>query len=242
MNVRMISYLRVSGGRGQTAAGLGIEGQRQSVAEYIAATGAKLEQEFVEVESGKRADRPQLAAALAMARMTGSILVVARLCRLSRDAHFLLGLEQSGVEFVACDMPAANRLTVRLMAILAQEERERISTATKRALRAAREVRGIRLGGWRGGPKVDPALGRAALKKAADAFARDVGPVAAEMRLNGLSLRQIASYMAERGIRTPRGGAWTAASVRALLARNAEIIVEAARKKSFASFTISAVT
>jgi hypothetical protein len=122
MGSKVVSYLRVSGGRGQRADGLGIEAQRLAVADYCAGHDAKLVREFVEVESGKVNSRPQLAEALTLARMTGSVLVVARLCRLSRDAAFLIGLEQSGIEFVACDVPSANRLTVRLMAVLAQEE------------------------------------------------------------------------------------------------------------------------
>jgi DNA invertase Pin-like site-specific DNA recombinase len=224
MGSKVVSYLRVSGGRGQRADGLGIEAQRLAVADYCAGHDAKLVREFVEVESGKVNSRPQLAEALTLARMTGSVLVVARLCRLSRDAAFLIGLEQSGIEFVACDVPSANRLTVRLMAVLAQEERERISARTKAALKAAREVRGVKLGGWRGGPLVDGNLGRAVLRKVADDFARDAGPVATQMRGTGASLHQIAVRLIAQGIRTPRGGdGWTATSVHRLLTRHATL-------------------
>lgn len=216
----LVSYLRVSGGRGQRADGLGIEAQRQAVKDHCATTGSQVLREIVEVESGRRNDRPQLAEALAHARVTNSVLCVARLDRLSRDAAFLFELERSGVEIVACDMPTANRLTVRLMAVLAQEEAERISARTKAALAAAK-LRGTTLGGWRGGAKVDGAMGRAALSTTADAYARDAGPVAARLRAGGASLGQIASHMAMEGIRTARGGSgWTATAVRRLLARH----------------------
>jgi DNA invertase Pin-like site-specific DNA recombinase len=98
----------------------------------------ELAEAFTEIESSKNADRPQLARALDACRLTAGVLVVAKLDRLSRDAHFLLGLEKAGVEFVAADMPNANRLTVRLMAVIAQEEREMISARTKAALAAAK--------------------------------------------------------------------------------------------------------
>jgi DNA invertase Pin-like site-specific DNA recombinase len=151
--------------------------------------------------------------------LTGAVLVIAKLDRLSRDARFLLGLEKAGVEFVAADMPNANRLTVRLMAVIAQEEREMISARTKAALAAAK-ARGTKLGGDRGGPKVDPALGRAARARAADDYARQVGPIAlAELQTTGSSYGHAAAVLTARGIRTPRGGKWTRAAVRSLIQR-----------------------
>jgi DNA invertase Pin-like site-specific DNA recombinase len=150
----------------------------------------------------------------------GATLVIAKLDRLSRDAHFLLGLEKAGVDFVAVDMPNANRLTVRLMAVIAQEEREMISARTKAALAAAK-ARGVKLGGKQANHRnVDPALGMAARIRASDDFAHGVGPVAAELRQGGMSFRQIVAELNRRGIRTMRGGAWTAATVRNVLLRS----------------------
>jgi DNA invertase Pin-like site-specific DNA recombinase len=151
------------------------------------------------------------------------VLVIAKLDRLSRDAHFLLGLEKAGVEFLAADMPNANRLTVRLMAVIAQEEREMISARTKAALAAAK-ARGTKLGGCRGGPKVDPAQGRSARTHTADEFARKVGPIALEAWLATWSRKSsygdVAAILTASGIRTPRGGQWTRAAVRSLIQRH----------------------
>ena len=163
---RFVAYYRVSTAR-QGRSGLGLEAQREAVRAFMGGSTRELAEAFTEIESGKHDDdRPQLARALDACRLTGAVLVIAKLDRLSRDAHFLLGLEKAGVEFVAADMPNANRLTVRLMAVIAQEEREMISARTKAALAAAK-ARGTKLGGNRGGPKVDSAKGREARSRAA---------------------------------------------------------------------------
>jgi DNA invertase Pin-like site-specific DNA recombinase len=135
---KFVSYLRVSTAR-QGASGLGLEAQRATVAAYVAPDS--ILREFVEVESGKRADRPQLAAAIAFARMTGARLVIAKLDRLARNVAFVANLMDSGVDFVACDMPEANRLTVHIMAAMAEAEARAISERTKAAL-AAKRARG----------------------------------------------------------------------------------------------------
>jgi DNA invertase Pin-like site-specific DNA recombinase len=132
---KWISYLRVSTKR-QGKSGLGLEAQRHAVDEFLNG-GRSLVKEFVEVESGKRADRPQLEASLKACRAYGAKLVIAKLDRLSRDAHFLLGIEKAGVDFVAADMPNANRLTVGIMAMLAEEERRMLSKRTKDAVEIA---------------------------------------------------------------------------------------------------------
>jgi len=221
-NARFVAYYRVSTAQ-QGRSGLGLDAQREAVRVFLAGRADELAEEFTEVESGKKADRPQLARALDACRLTGDVLVIAKLDRLSRDAHFLLGLEKAGVEFVAADMPNANRLTIRLMAVIAQEEREMISARTKAALAAAK-ARGTKLGGNRGGPKVDSAQGRAARSGKADDYARQVGPIAMEAwRAAGAqkgSYGQAAAALTARGVRTPRGGKWTRAAVRTLIQRH----------------------
>src|SRR6478672_7066864 len=142
---KFVSYLRVSTKR-QGDSGLGLEAQRAAVETWLNGGRWQLVEEHVEVESGKRDDnRPALAKAFDACRAFNAKLVIAKLDRLSRDAHFLLGLEKAGVEFVAVDMPHANRLTVGIMALVAEQEREAISQRTKAALNAAK-ARGTRLG------------------------------------------------------------------------------------------------
>lgn len=177
-------------------------------------TGGRVLGEFTEVESGKDNSRPKLAEAMERCRLTGAVLLIAKLDRLSRDAHFLLGLEKAGVEFIAADMPNANRLTVGIMALVAQQEREAISARTKAALAEAK-ARGKKLGGYReGAPKVDHRLSVASRRGRAEAFRASVGPMVRVMREDGMSLRQIAQRLGEKGIRTAAGGcAWTAAGV-----------------------------
>ena len=216
MDGRYISYLRVSTAK-QERSGLGLEAQRAAVATYLNGGSWTLLSEFVESESGKHNDRVQLAAAMKMCRMTGSTLVIAKLDRLSRNAAFLIGLKDAGVDFVAADMPNANKLTVGIMALVAEQERDAISRRTKDALAAAK-ARGKVLGGWKGSEsRGDLAVARAALAEKTASFAADVSPIVREMREQGLSLRQIAAKLTADGIRTPRGGNWTATAVTRLL-------------------------
>jgi DNA invertase Pin-like site-specific DNA recombinase len=155
-----------------------------------------------------------------MCRLTGATLVIAKLDRLSRNVAFLANLMNSSVEFVACDNPHATRFTTHILAAVAEHEREMISQRTKVALRAAK-ARGEALGGDRGyRPNAASAeRARQARSKAADTFAAGVGPIIREMRETGCSLRQVAGKLAERGIRTSRGGGWTADAVRQVLLR-----------------------
>jgi DNA invertase Pin-like site-specific DNA recombinase len=221
MDGKWISYLRVSTDR-QGKSGLGIEAQRNSVAEYLNGGSWKLVKEFVEVESGKRTDRPMLAEAIKACRAYGAKLVIAKLDRLSRDAHFLLGLEKAGIDFVAADMPNANRLTVGIMAMVAEEERRMISKRTKDALAAAKR-RGTKLGGDRGvvPSKRARALATESLQARAASRAADIAPIIKELQAAGAeSLRAIAAGLNEAGIPTPRGqGEWSAVQVQRVLAR-----------------------
>jgi DNA invertase Pin-like site-specific DNA recombinase len=214
---RFVAYYRVSTAK-QGQSGLGLEAQRAAVLDYLNGGKWSLLAEFTEVESGKHDDRPELAKAFAQCKLTGSVLLIAKLDRLSRDACFLLGLEKAGIEFVACDMPNANRLTVGIMAVVAQEERRMISERTRAALQAARE-RGVKLGGCRGASAPDTSLATAARVAKANAHADMLAPVLAE--LHGMSLHQTAIELTQRGIVTPRGGAWTATAVRRVMLRHA---------------------
>lgn len=150
-NGRFISYLKVSTAR-QGSSGLGLEAQREAVSRYLNGGSWTLVQELVEVESGKRNDRPQIAEAVRLCRLHKASLVIAKLDRLARNVHFISSLMESGVDFVACDFPEANRLTVPILAAVAEHEATMISNRTKAALRVAK-VRGVTLGGLRGGPQ-----------------------------------------------------------------------------------------
>ena len=220
---RLVAYERVSTAR-QGASGLGLEAQRKVIDEFAVSRGAEVLARFTEVESGRKAERPELLKALHLAKVTGATLVIAKLDRLSRNAAFLLALRDSGVRFVAVDMPEANDLTVGIMALVAQAEREAVSRRTKEALAVAK-ARGVKLGNPNGAAslrragKGGEAL-RAAVSANADGFAADLVPVVADIRAKGhLSLRSIATELTARGIRTRRGGAWGAGNVTGLLGR-----------------------
>jgi DNA invertase Pin-like site-specific DNA recombinase len=149
--------------------------------------------------------------------------VIARLDRLSRDAHFLLGLEKAGVDFVAADAPHANRLTVGIMALVAEEERKHISANTKSALAAAK-ARGVKLGGYRAGAGLSAeahARSRAAIQARANGRAADIAGTIAALQAGGAnSLRTIAAGLTAQGIPTPRGnGEWSAVQVQRVLDR-----------------------
>ena len=218
---RFVSYYRVSTDR-QGRSGLGLEAQRETVRAYLSNGGWPPAAEFTEVESGKMDARPELAKALALCRLTGATLVVAKLDRLARNVRFLLevieGSGKAGVVF--CDLPQLSgptgRFVLQQMAAVAELEAGLISQRTKAAL-AASKARGTKLGGYRGGPVVDSSLGRAALARRAAAFAGQVRPIASKLREDGLSLRRIAAALTEQGVSTSRGGAWTAAAVSAVL-------------------------
>src|SRR3954452_7952675 len=180
-----VAYYRVSTAR-QGRSGLGLEAQQKAVRDYLNGGSWSLLAELVEVESGKRdANRPKLQHALPLCRLHDAMLVIAKLDRLSRDAHFLLGLQKAGVRFVAADMPEANEMVVGLMAVIAQAERQMISRRTKEALAAAK-ARGVRLGGDRGNLSSDSARGRplaiAARQMKARERAADLAPVIADLR------------------------------------------------------------
>ena len=212
---RFVAYYRVSTER-QGRSGLGLEAQKHAVATFING-GSELVAEFTETESGKQDERPELAKAMAACRRYRAKLVIAKMDRLSRNLLFIASLMESGVEFVAVDNPIANKLTVHILAAVAQHEREMISQRTKDALAAAKR-RGVRLGN----PKLAEArkLGHAANREAAKRFAANVLPVIKDIQAHGaVSKAAIAAKLNERRVPTALGGKWGHAQVGAVIAR-----------------------
>jgi DNA invertase Pin-like site-specific DNA recombinase len=221
---KAVAYYRVSTAK-QGISGLGLEAQRSSVEALCLARGWEIiAPPFTEVESGKRNDRPELLKAIERCKMMGATLVVAKLDRLSRDAAFLLTLQNSDLPFIAADMPNANNFTVGIMALVAQQEREAISTRTKEAMQAAK-ARGVVFGNPNGAaalrrsPSGSPS-GVASLKRKADQHAERLRPVITQLQGEGvISLERIAKALNEAGMVTPRNARWHTSSVRNLLAR-----------------------
>jgi len=193
--------------------------QRNAVETFLNGGDWNMVKEYVEVESGKHSDRPQLHAALAACRVYGAKLVIAKMDRLSRNAHFLLGLQEAGVDFVAADMPNANRLTVGIMAMVAEQEGKAISERTKAALAEAKR-RGVKLGGDRGVIPDADSRKRAgeAVQRRVQRRAADLSPTVRQIQATGInSLQGIARALNGMGITTARGGQWDATQVKRLL-------------------------
>lgn len=223
---KFVTYYRVSTLK-QGQSGLGLDAQKSAVKDYIDSHSGVELATFTEVESGKLNTRPQLEAALLRCRQAHATLLVAKLDRLSRNAAFLFNLRDSGVKFQALDIPEANTLTLGVMAVLAQHEREIISGRTKAAL-AARRARGKPLGTPRDLSAYaarGSALARAVNTEKAKTRAVLVAPAIKSARSAGCtSLRQVAEHLDELGITTPRGKAWTATAV-----ANAEKLIKGTR-------------
>jgi DNA invertase Pin-like site-specific DNA recombinase len=224
-----VTYLRVSTDR-QGKSGLGLEAQRKAVADHVAGKG-EIAAEYVEIESGKKNDRPQLARALAEAKRIGAVLLIAKLDRLARNVAFIANLLEAGVEIAAADMPEANRFLLHVMAAVAEHEAQAISDRTRAALAAAK-ARGVALGWSMPGRAAEQrhAARKGAERNArkADQHAANVLPVICQVAACGASLRQIAGELNTRGIKTARGGLWYAATVRNVMARENEIEAQAA--------------
>lgn len=211
-----VAYYRVSTDK-QGKSGLGLEAQRVAVEDFLNGGNWELVEEFTEVESGSRNDRPELERAMAACRKHKATLVIAKLDRLARNVAFVANLMESGVEFVAVDMPQANKLTVHILAAVAEHEREMISQRTRDALAAAK-ARGVKLGN----PNIAMARakGQLVIKSKADKHAQNILPVITAIRDAGVtSLRGIANALNQRGIETARGGSWHAASVGRIIRR-----------------------
>lgn len=217
---RFIAYYRVSTGR-QGRSGLGLDAQRAAVDTYLKGGTSELAGEFVEVETGKRGDRPKLIAALEACRKSRATLVIAKLDRLARNTKFLLTLIDSGANVLFCDLPqvqgAMGRFLVTQMASVAELEAGLISERTKAALKAAK-ARGIQLGNPRLGEARERA--KAAVKATADQFAANVAPIIREIAKDStMSNNAIATKLNERNVATARGGRWTHGMVRDVIAR-----------------------
>ncbi len=216
MKSKCVAYYRVSTVR-QGESGLGLDAQRETVGRFSASHGMETVGEFTEVESGKKTDaeRPQLAGALATCRKLGATLVVSRLDRLSRNALFLLQLQQANVDFTCCDCPNVDRFTVGILALVAQRERELISERTKSALAAARK-RGVRLGTTN--PDRQVRLMVAGYRRQKEAFVKKIRPVIDEIRKTGVTtLQGIADCLNRRGIPTRTGkSCWYPSTVSSL--------------------------
>ena len=217
---KAIAYLRVSTQK-QGRSGLGLEAQQATIEGTCTAYGLEVLNSFVEVESGKKNDRPKLAEALRFCKLSGATLVVAKADRLSRNAGFLYSLMESGVNFFFCDMPMANKAVLGFMFSMAQTEREMISQRTKSALQSAKD-RGTKLGN----PNGAAAFGENSRKGATEAlvagandFAADAIEVIRPLQEQGLSLRKIAEALNSQGLHTRRGGQWNSTSVKRVIER-----------------------
>jgi DNA invertase Pin-like site-specific DNA recombinase len=209
--MKYVSYLRVSTQR-QAASGLGLDAQQAAVSAFCQPV-----EEYIECESGKRNDRPQLALALAACRRLKATLVVAKLDRLARNVAFVSVLMDSGVEFVACDNPHASRLTIHILAAVAEEERRLISERTRLALAAAKR-RGMKLGNPKNLTTTASRKGRAANSSAAKTHNAKPREIAVALRDKGGTLQAIAETLTGKGILTRFGKAWTPTAVARLLA------------------------
>ena len=200
----------------QGRSGLGLDAQREAVASQVRRAGGEIVADYTEIDSGKRADRPEMRAALAEAKRTRATLIIARLDRLSRNMAFIANLMDARVDFIACDNPHATRLTLHILAAVAEHEREMISARTKAALAIAKG-RGVKLGN----PRPALARERAATTHSsrADRFALTVRDAIGGLAAQGMSLRAIARELDRRGVPTARGGVWQAVTVRAVLMR-----------------------
>jgi DNA invertase Pin-like site-specific DNA recombinase len=216
---KMIAYYRVSTKK-QGDSGLGLEAQEASVRAYVAANGCEIIAAYTEVESGKKNSRIELTRAIAHAKRSKATLVIAKLDRLARNVAFVANLMESGVDFVACDNPVANRLTVHILAAVAEAEAQAISERTKAALAAAK-ARGTKLGTnnlTRAGTLRGAAAGVVAIRAKKDAAYADLMPSLREMASSGLSLRAIAARLNADGHSTRTGRDWNAMQVSRVLA------------------------
>lgn len=211
-----VAYYRVSTQR-QGTTGLGLEAQRTAVQVHVLGVRGQILAEYQEIESGAHTARPKLNEAIQLAKERRATLVIAKLDRLARNVHFISQLLESGVEFVAADLPHANKLTIHIIAAVAEYEREMIGKRTRAALAAAKQ-RGVRLGNPAAREQAIHASQAAAAK--ADEFAKSLLPqLQGWLETGSYSLTRIARQLNDQKVKTQRGKAWTAAGVRNLVSR-----------------------
>lgn len=227
--MKIVAYYRVST-RKQESSGLGLDAQKHDVHTFAQRNEGQILAQYCEVESGKRKDRLELVKAIAHAKRSRAKLVIAKLDRLARNVAFTAALQDCGCQFVCCDNPNANELTINILASVAQDEAKRISERTTKALAAAKR-RGVALGSarpghWKGreedrlrgsirGAKASAVTHR----EAADAAYSDLYQPLADLRAKGLSFQQIADDLTAQGHTTRRGKAWSASQVLRVLRR-----------------------
>ena len=218
-NQHFVTYYRVSTQK-QGASGLGLDAQRNSVANYLLGSPKTVLAEFVEIETGKGSNaldrRPQLRLALEICKKHGATLLLAKIDRLARNVHFVSGLIETGVDFIAADMPNANKVMIQMHAVMSEWERDQISERTKAALASAK-ARGVVLG----------ATGPANLKRnikerqeAAKRFKERLKPVLDGFIAQDLSRRAIVDKLNDLNIKAPMGGSWSLGQVQRLIAQN----------------------
>lgn len=228
---KFVAYYRVSTQK-QGQSGLGLEAQQAAVAAYLNGGSWELVGEFIEVETGKGANaldrRPQLRAALDASRKHGATLIIAKLDRLARNVHFVSGLLETGCDFVAADMPQANKVMIQMHAVMSEWERDQISARTKAALAAAK-ARGVKLG----------TAGPANLKRniderieAADAFAGKLSAVIQGFQAAGMSQRKMVAELNRIGIPAARGGEWTLIQLQRVIRRVADTTTRSPRERA----------
>lgn len=217
-NGKFIAYYRVSTQK-QGQSGLGLEAQQSAVMTYLNGGQWELVDSFTEIETGKGANaldrRPQLRAALEMCKRIKATLVIAKLDRLARNVHFVSGLIESGVEFVAADMPHANKTMIQIHAVMSEHERDQISARTKAALAAAK-ARGVVLGAA-GATNLKPNVEQR--RRAANEFAGKLKGVIEGMKARGLSQRAMCDELNQLGIKTACGGEWSLVQLQRIMSR-----------------------
>jgi DNA invertase Pin-like site-specific DNA recombinase len=219
-----IAYYRVSTAK-QGVSGLGLEAQERAVLDRLDGGNWRLQSSYTEIETGRNSDRPRLKEALDECQLTGATLIVAKLDRLARNVVFIGKLMESGADFIACDMPQANKLTIHILAAVAEAEAEAISQRTKTALAAAK-ARGVKLGGNRG--KLTDEIRQRAWRRSVAVRRRRAAerrakllPLVEKLHDNGArTLAQVAAELNRRNIETPqKRGGWRAMQVLRILRR-----------------------